>query len=132
MAETFAYSKPFVAILRTGAVTKEELLKDDDFADCTEEEIAHTLKVYEMMNGECAVVVSSAFVPGQFDFICLADKDKDRDLHYFMEQHPLFGCYKNDRAGFEAVYNSGHYATEAQFVLPAEMVEKIKDGGIVQ
>lgn len=79
--------------------------------------------ITEYMDGETAIVIESSAMDGQYLFLGLKDKEKDRELHYMFEQDSRFGTYIDDREGFDADWDSGDYEPDGCHYLEPENVE---------
>ncbi len=89
------------AILRTSGMFDKFNQQDTDY------ELWKSISEY--MDGEGALVAKSSFEPEKYVFLGLADKEKDKELFYMIEQDSMMGGYINDRASFETAWKSGNY-----------------------
>ena len=58
-------------------------------------------EISEYMDGETAFVLESSFMPGKYVLLNLEDAEKDKELHYMMEQDSMMGTYNDDREEFD-------------------------------
>lgn len=79
--------------------------------------------ITEYMDGETALVIESSAIDGQYLFLGLKDKEKDRELHYMFEQDSHFGTYIDDREQFDKDWDSGDYEPDGCHYLEPENVE---------
>lgn len=82
--------------------------------------------IAEYMDGEDAYVAESAAMDGEYVFLGLCDKRKDKELAYMMEQDSMTGVFINDREGFEAAWESKEYEHEGCFYIEPRWIESFK------
>ena len=85
-------------------------------------------KISEYMDGETALVIESGAEEGKYVLLALKDAEKDKELHYMMEQDSHFGVYINDREEFDADWDSGNYEPDGCHYLDPENVEILGGG----
>lgn len=100
------------AKLRTRNMFEDEDVEDKDY----------TLwrKIAEYMDGEIAFVVESVMDNGDYVFCWLVDEEKNKEVHYMMEQDSMMGMYIDDREGFDKAWDSETYVPDGFFYLKAE------------
>lgn len=74
-------------------------------------------KIAEYMDGEQALVMKSSLGDGNYVFLGLKDKAKDKELHYMMEQDGMMGTYIDDREEFDKDWESGEYSPDGVFYI---------------
>ncbi len=84
-------------------------------------------KITAYMDGEMALVIESSAGDGKYLFLALKDKEKDKELHYMMEQDSRFGIYIDDREQFDEDWDSNNYEPDGCHYLDPGNVE-ILDG----
>lgn len=93
------------AKLRTAGI-----IDGDEELNGTDYELWKSIETF--MDGEIALVIENSEEGkryGEYVFLGLKDKEKDKELFYMMEQDSLFGAYNNDREAFNSVWESGEY-----------------------
>lgn len=103
----------------------EVILKTKDMFKYHEKDDDYELwnRITEFMDGEKALVVSDFEKKDKFMFMALTDHEKDKELHYMMEQDSITGCYINDREGFDKAWKSGEYDRDVWFCLDPENID---------
>lgn len=71
-------------------------------------------KIAEYMNGEVAFVLEES---GKYLFLGLKDDEKNKELHYMMEQDSMVGCFINDRKGFDNAWDNEDYEPDVCFYM---------------
>lgn len=102
-------------ILKTAGMLDEHAPDDADF------ELWRSIAEY--MDGEEALVAESAIGNSEYVFLGLIDKEKDKELHYMMEQDSMIGVYIDDRAGFNEIWESGEYDRECYLYIDGKYLE---------
>lgn len=74
-------------------------------------------KITAYMDGEQALVMKSSLGDGNYVFLGLKDKEKDKELHYMMEQDGMMGTYLDDREEFDKDWESGEYSPDGTFYI---------------
>lgn len=80
-------------------------------------------KISAYMDGEIAYVIESSLEDGTYVFLGLKDKEKDKEVHYMMEQDSSMGVYIDDREEFDKDWDSGNYEPDGCHYLNPENVE---------
>lgn len=75
------------------------------------------------MDGETALVIESSMDNGQYVFLGLKDAEKDKELHYMIEQDSTIGVYINDRDRFDNDWEGGLYDSDGCIYLNPENIE---------
>lgn len=78
------------------------------------------------MNGETALVIKSSMDNGQYVFLALNDEEKNKELHYMIEQDSMIGVYIDDREGFDEAWDNGEYEPDGCIYLNPENVELLE------
>lgn len=78
------------------------------------------------MDGETALVMESSMGNGQYVFLELKDEEKNKELHYMIEQDSFIGVYIDDREGFNEAWDSGEYEPDGCIYLNPENVELLE------
>lgn len=80
-------------------------------------------KIAEYMHGETALIIEKGFGSDTNNlFLALKDEEKDKELHYMMEQDSMTGTFIGDREGFDKAWNGGEYEQDCWFVLKPEYI----------
>ena len=79
--------------------------------------------IAEYMDGENAYVVESIAMEGEYVFLGLCDRSKDKELAYMMEQDSMTGVFIDDREEFEAAWESNEYEHEGCFCIEPKCIE---------
>ena len=111
---------------------KEAKLKTINmFNDISADDPDHQLwrKISEYMDGEIACVIESSMGDGTYVFLGLKDKEKDKEVHYLMEQDSWVGVYIDDREEFDKDWESGNYEPDGCHYLNPENVELLESEG---
>lgn len=82
--------------------------------------------IAEYMDGENAYVVESIAMEGEYVFLGLCDRSKNKELAYMMEQDSMTGVFIDDREGFEAAWESNEYEHEGCFCIEPQWIESYK------
>ena len=90
-----------------------------DDANARDRDYSLWQKIAEYMNGEIALVIESKACDGEYVFLGLKDENKNKELHYMMEQDSMIGVYIDDREGFDNAWDSGEYEPDGCFFLRA-------------
>ena len=98
-----------IAKLATAHMFDENNPEDSDF------ELWKSIARY--MDGEDAYVVESADMEGEYVFLGLRDKGKDKELAYMMEQDGMTGRFIGNREGFETAWESKEYEHDGFFYI---------------
>lgn len=79
-------------------------------------------KIAEYMNGEIAFVLEKGFdnKKEEYLFLGLKDCEKNKELHYMMEQDSMIGCFINDRKGFDNAWDNENYEPDTCFYIEAK------------
>lgn len=78
-------------------------------------------KIAEYMNGEIAFVLEKSFEESsKYLFLGLKDDEKNKKLHYMIEQDSMIGCFINDRKGFDNIWDNENYEPDTCFYIEAE------------
>ena len=83
-------------------------------------------KISAYMDGEIAYVIESSMEDGAYVFLGLKDKEKNKEVHYMMEQDRIFGLYIDDRKEFDKDWDSGNYEPDGCQYLNPENVELLE------
>ena len=86
-------------------------------------------KIAACMDGEIALVIESGAEDGKYVLLALKDEEKNKELHYMMEQDSYCGVYIGDREGFDTDWDNGDYAPDGCFYLGPENVEILESEG---
>ena len=78
------------------------------------------------MDGEEAYVVESTAMEGEYVFLGLCDRNKDKELAYMMEQDSMTGVFIDDREGFETAWESQAYEHEGCFCIEPQWIESFR------
>ena len=107
------------------AIKKARLKTLDMFKDISPDDSDYQLweKIAAYMDGEIALVIESSAEDGKYLLLALKDKEKDKELHYMMEQDSMFGLYIDDREQFDKDWDSNDYEPDGCHYLEAENVE---------
>lgn len=79
--------------------------------------------ISEYMDGETALVMESAAKDGQYVFLGLTDREKDKELFYMMEQDSMIGRYIDARELFETEWETGDYEPDCCIYLKKKYLE---------
>lgn len=81
-------------------------------------------KIAEYMNDEIAFVLEKGFdnEKEKYLFLGLKDCEKNKELHYMMEQDSMMGCFINDREGFDKAWDNEQYEPDACFYIKAKFL----------
>ena len=118
--------KLYKAILRTGNKTDEQLrakLSGKPLAG----ELEWALKSYDAWNElECVVRLDA---DGEYALYDVAEggMPQYKEAMYIMEQHPMFGTYRDDRVGFDRDWAANEYYPDSSVVFGADEVEIIEE-----
>lgn len=99
-----------------------------DAKDNTDRDYPLWKSISNFMDGEIAFVIESAMNDGEYVFLGLKDKNKNKKLFYMFEQDSMIGMYIDDKEGFEKAWDSGKYETDGSFYLNPENIELLEDG----
>lgn len=107
------------------AIKKAKLKTINMFKDIDLDDPDYQLweKIAAYMDGEIALVIESSAEDGKYVLLALKDKEKDKELHYMMEQDSRFGIYIDDREQFDKDWDSNDYEPDGCHYLDAENVE---------
>lgn len=97
------------AKLNTRHMFEDESQRDEDYPLWQ--------KIAEYMNGETAFVAESQASDGEYVLLGLKDQEKNKELHYLMEQDSVTGVYVNDREAFDKDWDSEEYESGGCFYL---------------
>lgn len=81
------------------------------------------------MDGETALVIESSMDNGQYVFLALKDEEKNKELHYMIEQDSMIGVYIDDREGFDEAWDNDEYEPDGCIYLNPENVELLESEG---
>lgn len=95
------------------------MFKNENVRDCDYE---LWQKIAEYMNRETAYVAESQAIDGQYVFLGLKDKGKNKELFYMMEQDSMTGVFIDDREGFDKEWDGGIYEHEGCFYLEPQYI----------
>lgn len=93
---------------------------------CTDFDLWKNIEEY--MDGETAIVIESALQNGMYLFLGLKDEEKNKQLHYMIEQDSMIGVYIDERERFNADWDSGEYEPDGCIYLDPENVELMESG----
>lgn len=95
-----------------------------DNYDKSDEDYPLWHKIAEYMNGEPALVLKKGFdnKKEEYLFLGLKDCEKNKELHYMMEQDSMTGCFINDRQGFDKAWDNEQYESDTCFYIEAEFL----------
>ncbi len=113
-------------ILHTSGLTAERL--KSMWPEAPESDAQNMEKAYALMDGQEALLVPSWYEKGEFIFIALKDRERDKEVHYLLEQDSEVGCFINQREEFDQIYDSGDYSRDVNFCLKSDQVEIIAQG----
>lgn len=89
----------------------------DDY-DKSDEDYLLWKKIAEYMNEEVAYVLEESFrKTGKYLFLGLKDDEKNKELHYMMEQDSMTGCFINDQEGFNNAWDNEGYEPDICFYI---------------
>ncbi len=77
--------------------------------------------IYELMNGETALVFRRAVKDGKYVFCGLVDNEKNKELFYQIEQDSIIGRYIGDRKSFNAAWENGEYELDGIILLDSKV-----------
>lgn len=80
------------------------------------------------MNGETALVMEIP-VENEYVFLCLTDEEKNKELHYMIEQNSFMCVYIDDREGFDEAWDNDEYEPNGCIYLKPENVELLESEG---
>lgn len=83
-------------------------------------------KIEAFMDEETAIVIESSMNNGQYLFLGLKDKEKDKELHYMIEQDSMIGVYIDDRERFNEDWDNDKYEPDGCIYLNPENVELLE------
>lgn len=87
-------------------------------------------EIAELMNGEEALVIRSAFKAEEYVFLSLVNEEKNKEVFYKAEQDRVVGMYINDREGFDRTWDSGNYEPDGVMCIEEKFVEIIDEADI--
>lgn len=87
-------------------------------------------EVAELMDGEEALVIRSAFEPKEYVFLELVNKEKNKEVFYKAEQDRVVGMYIHDREGFDRAWDSGNYEYDGVMCIDEKFVKIINKAEI--
>lgn len=95
--------------------------------DKTDRDYSLGENIAKYMDGETAYVIKSAAMDNvEYLFLGLKDKDKDKELHYMIEQDSMIGTYIDDREGFDKAWDNEEYEPDGGIYLKPEEVELLE------
>lgn len=105
------------------------LLRTKGMFDHCEGEEGYELwkEIAEYMDGEEAIVGKRKYILGKYVLLGLKNGEKNKELLYKIEQDRTYGCFINDRAGFEEAWESGEYELEGGIILEKENVKILEE-----
>lgn len=111
-------------------IQKAKLKTLNMFKDVSPDDADYQLwkRISEYMDGETAFICKSGAIEGEYVFLGLTDKEKDKELHYMFEQDSRFGVY-DSREGFDRDWESGDYEPDGCHYLKPENVEILESEG---
>lgn len=121
----------FKAVLHTAGKIKESILeqakKDNWIEDITDTDIENIIKYYDLFDGSM-VNVAESFDSSGYTLLGWEkeSEEKVKEAIYIMEQDEVFGIYKDDREGFEKIWDSGDYYPDASITFAKDDVEIIE------
>jgi len=117
--------------METRKIREAKLKTQGMYADLDHNDADYLLwvKIAEYMDGETALVIESSSGSGEYVFLALKDEKKNKELIYMMEQDRMFGCYIDDREGFDEDWDSGEYEPAGCHYLAPENVELLESEG---
>ena len=113
------------------AIKEVKLKTRNMFKDISPDDADYQLweKITAYMDGETALVTESRAEEGKYVFLGLKDKEKDKELHYMMEQDSMVGLYIDDRESFDVDWDNGDYEPDGIHYLDPENVELLESEG---
>lgn len=109
---------------------KKAILKTEnmfDAEDSTDRDYPLWKSISYFMDGEIAYVIERSMNDGKYVFLGLKDKNKNKKLHYLIEQDSMTGVFIDDKEGFEKAWNSGEYEMDGSLYLNPENIELLED-----
>lgn len=108
----------------------EVILRTKDMYKGQENDSGYELwnRIADFMDGEKALVIDSKARPGKFVFLGLSNPEKNKEVHYMMEQDNMIGCFIDERKRFEEEWGAGDYDPGGFLCLDPENIEPIKEG----
>lgn len=91
-----------------------------DKLDTQDDDRALWESIYKRMDGEPAYVLKSNAEEGKYVFCGLVDDEKNKELHYLIEQDGMIGRYIGDRESFDADWENGDYEVDGCIYLDSE------------
>lgn len=79
--------------------------------------------IYEFLDGQRGVFRQTVNRQDRFEFIALDSNEKNKELHYMLEQDSVNGKYIGNRMAFERVWAAGEYFYEHRFLIPAKYID---------
>lgn len=83
-------------------------------------------QIYDFMDGEEAFVAPSPYKKGEYAFLGLENSEKNKELHWLIEQDDMIGVYSN-REEFNQIWDSGKYEPEGCMYIDAKNIEIIRE-----
>jgi len=120
--------KLYKAKLHTGEKTREQIVKQFQTGPKpTEKEIADAMKFYKMLDG-AEVIVTDSITAGEYHLASWTDAENARmkEAIYLLEQDAMCGTYIDQRAEFDADWESGEYSPDGMVAFDAADVEIIE------
>lgn len=79
-------------------------------------------KIAEYMNGEIAFVLEKGFdnKKEEYLFLGLKDCEKNKELHYMMEQDGMTGIFIDDREGFDQAWDNEQYEPDVCYYIESK------------
>ena len=110
-------------------VIREVILRTSgmfDNVDKSEPDFKLWESISTFIDGERALVMKSLFFDDEYVFLALMDRNKDKELHYMLEQDSMTGCFIDDKKKFEAVWDAGEYEKNECWCIKRENIEFFK------
>lgn len=93
-----------------------------DDKDHTDKDYPLWEKIAHAMDGEMAFVIRNSVDGDKFVFLGLVDEEKNKELHYMMEQDSRTGCFVDNREVFEEIWKIGEYECDSIFCIEKEFL----------
>lgn len=110
------------AVLHMESMMKE-IKPNTDF---TEDDYKVWIKVYELMDGQTAIVTPNQR-EGEYIYLGMVEREIDKEVSYLIEQDPMIGCYIDQREDFERDYDNDEYYPDGSIMLDAKCVEIVEE-----
>lgn len=104
----------FQAILHTGSETAEQI--QTKTPELSESEVENWAKVYSLMDGQVALVIPSFLTKNEYILIGLRDRERNREVHYLIEQDPEIGAISTSEKNLIGIITMASMCQMATFV----------------